>query len=90
MLGFIKKVFVVAKSFFSGITLSARPLKWVWMNNQEFKIRPEIVNVSSDEPVFYAFSIKTSKFSGTCNNINYPCAKYLCFWCWQKHKRYSS
>ena len=65
------------------------PWKFVWMNNQEFKIRPEIVNVSSDEPVFYASSIKKSKFSGSCNNINYPCAKNLSFWCWQKHKCYS-
>ena len=40
-------MFVVAKSFFSGITLSAGPLKCVWMNNQECKIRPEIVNVNS-------------------------------------------
>ena len=31
------------------------------MNNQECKIRPEIVNVNSDEPVFYPFNIKTPK-----------------------------
>ena len=47
------------------------------MNNQECKVRPQIVNVNSDEPVFYPFSIKTSKCSGSCNNINNPCAK-LC------------
>ena len=40
------------------------------MNNQECKVRPEIVNVNSDEPVFYPFSIKTSKCSSSCNNIN--------------------
>ena len=45
------------------------------MNNQECKVRPEIVNVNSDEPVFYPFSIKTSKCSGSCNNINDPYAK---------------
>ena len=33
---------------------------------------PEIVNVNSGEPVFYPFSIKTSKSSGSCNNINDP------------------
>ena len=47
------------------------------MNNQEFKVRPEIVNVISKEPVFLPFSIKTSKCSGNCNNINDPYAK-LC------------
>ena len=47
------------------------------MNNQECKVRPEIVNVNSSEPVIYPFSIKTSKCSGSCNNINDPYAK-LC------------
>ena len=47
------------------------------MNNQECKVRPQIVNVNSDEPVFFPFSIKTSKCSGSCNNINNPYAK-LC------------
>ena len=40
------------------------------MNNQEWKVRPEIVNVNSK-------SVKASKFSGRCNNINDPYAK-LC------------
>ena len=47
------------------------------MNNQECKVRLQIVNVNSDEPVFYPFNIKTSKCSGSCNNINDPYAK-LC------------
>ena len=45
------------------------------MNNQKCKERPEIVNVSSNEPIFYPFSIKTSKCRGSCNNINDPYAK---------------
>ena len=45
------------------------------MSNQECKVRPQIVNVNSDEPVFYPFSIKTSKCSGSCDNINDPYAK---------------
>ena len=44
------------------------------MNNQKCKVRTEIVNVNSDEPVLYPFSIKTSKYSGSCNNINDPYA----------------
>ena len=47
------------------------------MKNQECKVRPEIINVNSNEPVFYPFSIKASKCSGSCNNINNPYAK-LC------------
>ena len=45
------------------------------MKNQARKVRPEIINVNSNEPVFYPFSIKTSKFSASCNNINQPYAK---------------
>ena len=45
------------------------------MYNHECKVRPKIVNVNNDEPVFYPFSIKTSKYSGSCNNINDPYAK---------------
>ena len=32
-------------------------------------------NVNSNEPVFCLFSIKASKCSGKCNNINGPYAK---------------
>ena len=45
------------------------------MVNKECKLRPEIINVNSNEPVFYPFNIKTSKCSGCCNNINDPYAK---------------
>ena len=45
------------------------------MTNKECKARPEIINVNSDEPLFYHFSIKTSKCSGSCKNINDPYAK---------------
>ena len=47
------------------------------MNNQEFKVRPQIVNVNGDDPVFFPYSVKTSKCSGSCNNINNPLGK-LC------------
>ena len=47
------------------------------MNNQECKVRSQVVNVNSDESVFYYFSIETSKCSGSCNNINDSYAK-LC------------
>ena len=47
------------------------------MNNQECKIRPEIININSNEPLFYLYSVKISKFSGSCNNVNNPYAK-LC------------
>ena len=45
------------------------------MNNQACKARPEIINVNSNNPVFYPFSIKTSKCSSNFNNINDPYTK---------------
>ena len=58
----------------SATPLTVTPLRCISMTNQECKVRP-IVNVNSDEPIFYPFSIKTSKCSGSCNNINDPYAK---------------
>ena len=71
---FIKKCFFTGLIFL--LTLAGvNSLSCISMNNQECKVRPQIVNVNSDEPVFYPFSIKTSKCSGSCNNINDPYAK---------------
>ena len=86
MFGFIKKAFFRGLTILSSVNplsaalssaapLSPAPLKCVSMTNQECKVRPEIGNADSDEPVFYPFSIKKSKCSGSCNNINDPYAK---------------
>ena len=47
------------------------------MHNQQRKITPQLMNVNSDEPSFYLYSIKVNKCSGSCNNINDPYEK-LC------------
>ena len=73
MFGFVNRIFVSAMMFFVCNLLGVNPLECISKNNQECKVRPEIVNVNSDEP----FSINTSKSSGTCNNINNSYAK-LC------------
>ena len=55
---------------FFGSFSNMNPLECVSINNQECKVRPGIVNVDSKMPVYFPFSIKTSKCSGRCNNIN--------------------
>ena len=45
------------------------------MKNQACKVRSEFINLNSNEPVFYLFSIRISKCSGSCNNINDPYVK---------------
>ena len=56
---------------------SCNELKWVSINNQECKIRPEIININGNKPLFYPCSIRVNKCSGSCNDINNPYAK-LC------------
>ena len=77
MLGFVKQIFISAMMFFGCNLPSINSLKCISMNNQECKIRPQIVHVNSEEPVFFPFSIKTSKCSGSCNNVSDPYAQ-LC------------
>ena len=82
MFGFVKQIFVSAMMLFgcniSGVNsliavpLNKIPLKCVSINNQECKIRPEMKNINSNEPLFYPYSIKVNKCSSSCNNINDP------------------
>ena len=76
MLGLIKKCFFRELMFLSTLT-SKNSLSCISVNNQEQKVRPQTLNVNGDDPVFFPFSIKTSKCCGSCNNINNPLAK-LC------------
>ena len=61
--------------FFSCNVLNVNSLECISMSNQEFKVRPEIINNNSDEPSIYPYIVKTSKCSGRCNNINDPYGK---------------
>ena len=72
--GFVKKVFFVGLTILSSFT-NPSSLSCISMSNQICKARPQIINVNSNNPIFYPFSIKTSKCSGNCNNINDPYAK---------------
>ena len=63
MFGFIKKIFLTGLAFLSRLLITT-PLNCSSMINQACKVRPEIINLNSNEPVFYPFSIKVSKFGG--------------------------
>ena len=77
MLGFIKECFFTAMTFFSSNVLSVNSLECVSMNNQECKIRSEIINVNTNESMFYPYSITVNKCKGSFNTFNDPYAK-LC------------
>ena len=76
MSGFFKQTFVSAMMFFGCNVSSVNSSKCISMNNQECKIRPEIININSNEPLFYPYSIKVNNCSGSCNSINDPYAKF--------------
>ena len=40
------------------------------MSDQECKVRPVIMNVINNEPLFYSYSVLVNKCSGSCNDIN--------------------
>ena len=50
------------------------------MNNQECKIRAEMINNNSNEASFYPYSIEVNKCSGSCNNVNDPYAELWYLW----------
>ena len=74
ILRFVKKVFFTGLTILSNFT-SVNSLSCISMSNQPCKARPEIINVNSNNPIFYCFSIKANKCSGNCNNINDPYSK---------------
>ena len=56
------KIFSLIKTvFFLGLTILSNftnALDCISMKNQKCKIRPEIVNINSNNPIFYPFSVK--------------------------------
>ena len=51
----IKKVFFLGLTILSNFT---NALDCISMKNQECKVRPKIISINSNNPIFYPFSIK--------------------------------
>ena len=68
----LKKFFVLGLTILSNFT---NALDFISMKNQECKVRPEIISINSNNPIFYPFSVQINKRSGNCNNINDPYAR---------------
>ena len=54
---FAKKVFFISLKILS-IFINATHLNCISMKNQECKTRPQVINVNSNNPIFYPFSTK--------------------------------
>ena len=69
---------MLKKFFFLGLTILSNftnALDCILMKNSECKVRSETININSNNPIFYPFSIKVNKCSGNCNKINNPYAR---------------
>ena len=73
MFGFIKKCYFTAITFFNLSNVNS--LESFSMNNQECKIRPELINLNTNGSLFYPHIIKINKCKGSCNTINDPYTK---------------
>ena len=57
MFRFIKQIFISALMYFSNLS-SVNSLKCVSMKTQKCKARPEIVDINSNNPIFYLLPLK--------------------------------
>ena len=96
MFGFIKKAFFAWLTILSIVNplnaiplraallnttqLSATSLKCASMNNQECKVRPEIVNVNFDEPVFFIVLVLKQVFAVVVVTISMIHMQNVCSW----------
>ena len=71
---FVQKVFFIGLTVLSDF-INASSLNCISIKKQESKTRPQVVNINSNNPIFYPFTIKINKCSSNCNNINNPYAK---------------
>ena len=51
MFEFIKQIFISIMIFFGNLS-NVNPLECISIKNQEWKLRPEIINVNSNNPIF--------------------------------------
>ena len=60
-------------NFFNAVKVTS--LECMSVINQKCMSTPKTIDTNANEPVFYPYSIKINKCSGSCNNINDPFAK---------------
>ena len=77
MFRFIKKIFIGLLSVctqvsFRGSITPKDPKKCLTLNSRPCQARPTLVNIDSDETLFYSFSVSVYKCYGICNTIEDP------------------
>ena len=57
MFGFIKQIFISAKMLFNSL-LGVNSLECISIKNEKCKVRPEIVDINSNNPYFILLALK--------------------------------
>ena len=58
-----------------GASLSSDCTKCISLYNWPCQTRPILVDINSNKPLYYAFTVSVNKCSGSCNSINDPYAR---------------
>ena len=53
---------------------SQKCIKDLFLNNRSCQARPKLVNINSNEPLYYPFTVSVNKFGRSCNTIDDPYA----------------
>ena len=71
---FIRLLSVCAVESFGDLLVSNSkgPIKCLILNNRPCKARSTLVNINSDETIFYQFTVTVNKCGGSCNTIDDP------------------
>ena len=72
----LEKLVTTVVIFFN-LFLNTNSLECMSMINRKCRATPKIIDVNTNDPLFYPYSVKVNECSGSCNNINNPYAK-LC------------
>ena len=77
MFGCIKKMFIgllsiyTIRSFGESLVSNLKgPVKRVSLNNHPCQVRPTLLNMNSDETLFYPLTVSVKKCGGSCNPID--------------------
>ena len=66
------------RSFGFSLTFNSKgPTKCVYINNQPRKARSTLVNLNSNQTLFYQFTCNVNKCGGSCNTIGYSYARVV-------------
>ena len=52
------------------VSNSKGPIKCVSLNNQSYQARQKLVDINSNETLFYPFTANVNKCGGSCNTID--------------------